>query len=253
MNVTFPKQFVLGRRGRIVSILTALALFSSVRANAETTNTLSAAEMEGRDLVRQLLEQRPSTNFSTTGVLKFKDATGKRLEIPLVFDTVVSDTNWTSRYEAGTNWVTVTHAQGSANEYRCHDEFGAVIFLSGNETMVPFAGSDFWLADLGLEFFHWPQQKVLKKEVRSSRGCAVLESLNPNPATNAYARVLSWIDSEGGAIIQAKAYDVNGKLLKEFYPKNIKKVNGQYQLESMEMDNPQTDSRTWLKFDLKSN
>ena len=227
-------------------------LLFTISSRTETTNALADAETEGRNLVHQLLEQRPAENLSTTGVLKFKDTHGKRLEIPVFFATVVSETNWTSRYEAGTNWVTITHTQNQANEYHSHDANGGDVILSGNETMVSFAGSDFWLADLGLEFFHWPQQKVLKREVRSSRGCAVLESVNPNPTTNAYARVLSWIDSEGGAIIQAEAYDANGKLLKKFYPKKVKKVDGQYQLESMEMDNPQTDSRTWLKFDLNT-
>ena len=48
--------------------------------------------------------------------------------------------------------------------------------------MIPFAGSDFWIADLGLEFFHWPEQKVLKKEFRRNCSCVVLESTNPNPA-----------------------------------------------------------------------
>ena len=86
--------------------------------------------------------------------------------------------------------------------------------------MSPFAGSDFWIADLGLEFFHWPEQKILKKEFRRGRGCMVLESTNPNPSTNGYSRVDSWIDKESGGIVQAKAYDAKGKLLKEFYPKD---------------------------------
>ena len=116
--------------------------------------------------------------------------------------------------------------------------------------MLPFAGSDFWLGDLGLEFFHWPEQKILKKEVKRSRGCSVLESTNPDPSTNGYSRVVSWIDEESGGIVQAFAYDAQGRKLKEFYPKNFEKVNGQYQVQEMEMDNVQTGSRTRLEFDL---
>ena len=123
--------------------------------------------------------------------------------------------------------------------------------LTNNETMFPFCSSDFWIADLGLEFFHWPGQKILKKEVKRSRGCTVLESTNPNPTTNGYSRVVCWIDSETLGIVQAQAYDAQGKLLKEFYPKDIKKVQGQWQVESMEIDNVQTGSRTRLEFDLK--
>jgi hypothetical protein len=118
--------------------------------------------------------------------------------------------------------------------------------------MIPFAGSDFWVCDLGLEFFHWSVQKILKPyEMRRGRSCKVLESNNPNPSPNGYSRVVSWIDNETLGIVQAEAYDAKGKLLKEFYPKDFKKVNGQWGLGEMEMINDQTGSRTWIKFDLK--
>ena len=54
------------------------------------------------------------------------------------------------------------------------------------------------------------------------------------------------------AVVEAKAYDAQNKLLKEFYPKDIKKVNGQWQVGSMKIDNVQTGSRTTLEFDLKA-
>ena len=118
---------------------------------------------------------------------------------------------------------------------------------------TPFANSDFWLCDLGLEFFHWPAQKVLPKSTNLKRGRAytLLESTNPNPATNGYSRVLTWIDQESGGILEAEAYDYHGKLLKDFAPKSFKKVNGQWELSEMEIRNVQTGSRTRLEFDLK--
>ena len=82
--------------------------------------------------------------------------------------------------------------------------------------------------------------------------CKVLESTNLNSPTNGYSRVVSWIDNESLGIVQAKAYDAKGKLLKEFLPKDVKKVNGQWQVGSMEIDNIQTGSRTTLKFDSKA-
>ena len=119
--------------------------------------------------------------------------------------------------------------------------------------MMPFAGSDFRVADLGLEFFHWPEQKVLPNTTNLKRGRAytLLESTNPNSSTNGYSRVLSWIDKETGGILEAEAYDAKGKLLKEFAPKSFKKVNGQWELQEMEIRNVQTGSRTRLEFDLK--
>ena len=116
--------------------------------------------------------------------------------------------------------------------------------------MTSFAGSDFWLADLGLEFFHWPQQKLLKKQFRSNCGCSVLESVNPNPSANGYSRVVTWIDEESLGVVQAEAYNSKNKLLKQFYPKDIKKVNGQWQVQTMDISNVQTRSRTRIEFNL---
>jgi hypothetical protein len=116
--------------------------------------------------------------------------------------------------------------------------------------MVPFANSDFWICDLGLEFFHWPEQKVIKHEERRTRECEVLESTNPDPAAGGYSHVDSWIDDESHGIVHAEAYDAKGKLLKVFDPKSFKKVNGQWELQDMEIRNVQTKSRTWIKFDL---
>jgi len=118
--------------------------------------------------------------------------------------------------------------------------------------MFPFADSDFWIADLGLEFFHWPDQKVLRHEGKRTRACAVLESTNPNPSPGAYSHVDSWIDNETLGLVHAEAYDASGKLLKVFDPKSFKKVNGQWELQDIEIHNVQTKSHTSIKFDLKS-
>ena len=91
----------------------------------------------------------------------------------------------------------------------------------------------------------------MKKEIKRSRGCTVLESTNPNPSTNSYSRVVSWIDNESGGIVQAEAYDSKNKLLKEFAPKSFKKIKGQWELQELEIRNVQTGSRTRLDFDLK--
>ena len=257
-----------------MKILSAVAaiIFFAVRAMAETTNGLSDAEIQGRQLAKQLCEMRPDTNFSQSGILSVRDGTGDILNIPIKFEVFaystewyqVSQTNWLSLYQAfPTNGLNeelqVTHNGNLQNKYFHHAGSGIgripevedqhVVFPGKPDE--PFIHSDFSIGDLGLEFFCWPQQKVLKKEVRRSRGCTVLESTNPNP-TNGYSRVVSWIDDETLGIVHAEAYDANGKLLKEFDPKSFKKVNGQWQLQEMEIRNVQTGSRSRMEFDVKN-
>jgi hypothetical protein len=253
---------------RASGALAAIILFFAVGATSEPTNTLSDAEIQGRQLAQQLLEQRPATNLNQNGILKIRDKQGTATSIFASFETIVTADDWQTIYEAKPTIngvphtrLKIIHKNGKSNRYSLmeDDEHGLVnirplfsINLDGNQTMIPFAKSDFWIADLGLEFFHWPAQKVLPKPTNLVRGreYTLLESTNPNPSTNGYSRVLSWIDKETGGPLQAEAYDANGRLLKEFAPKSFKKVNGQWELQEMEIRNVQTGSRTRLEFDL---
>ena len=252
-------------------VVAAMILLFTAGAMAQTTNAVSATEIEGRALAQKILEQRPAENFTNTGVLQIRDAKDQRTEVPVTCKVVVTSAAWMTIYQA--NWTNrvatffFIRGTGQPDEYFYSTNsviavplLGDIPWLghlfhnnkiSGKELMSPFANSDFWLCDLGLEFFHWPQQRILKKEFHRQCACTVLESANPNPSTNGYSRVVSWIDEESLGIVEAYAYDVNGKELKNFYPKNFEKVNGQYQVQSMIMENRQTRSRTRLEFDLK--
>jgi hypothetical protein len=107
------------------------------------------------------------------------------------------------------------------------------------------------LLDLGLEFFHWPGQVLVTKEMKKGRGCYVLESRPANPTF--YSRVVSWIDQESldngvPGLLMAEAYDSRGKLLKQFEVRQFKKVAGQWQVQEMELRNRQTKGSTRLRF-----
>ena len=232
------------RRGSAAPPLLAGAiLLIAAGAMAETTNGVPDAEIQGRQLAQQLCAARPAESFTNTGILQIRDGKGGRSEIPVRCEVIVAVTNWQSVYEARTTNQVVTlwviHPADRLNEYFYHTNSAEPVpvlgdiptlghlfrstQVSGAELMIPFAGSDFWIADLGLEFFHWPEQKILKKEFRRNCSCAVLESTNPNPTPNGYSRVDSWIDEESGGIVMARAYDAQGRLLKEFYPKERQK------------------------------
>ena len=230
------------------------------------------AVAEARSLVAELLAQKPAENSTNSGVLRIRDANGQEREIAVRFEIFSNGTNWFSAYEAdlvGTRStaslntprrlkLTVIHADNTPNRYELIELGGSAATnaaprrLTGNEAMIPFAGSDFWLADLGLEFFHWPNQRLLRKEIRHSKSCDVLESINPQPGSGGYARVVTWITlDDPHGIVHADAYDARGELLKQFDPTELKKIRGQRQLVEMEMRNRQTGSHTWIRFNLE--
>ncbi len=221
------------------------------------------ARLEGRALANSIISQKPTEGNTLVGKLTIlPSGSSKRSEIPIKFQTLVTATNWQNLYlmhDTARNraaLLTVIHAPPKPNLFVLATIAGTggateeVTQLTGNQAMIPFAGSDFWVIDLGLEFFHWPVQKVVNKEFYRNMSCKVLESVNPNPAPGAYRRVLSWVDIETLGIVKAEAYDANDRLFKTFNPKKFKKVAGRWQLKEMEIRNVRADSKTTIAFDL---
>ena len=229
---------------------------------AEPVKLNPNAEADGQALVTGLLAQTPAQDFTNHGVLFIRPAkgSGPRRSVPVHFKIFATGDDWTSVYEtAPTNGEpcvrlsVIRNALGGI-EYRLAQApnsaglDSAAKALAGAEAMTPFAGSDFWAADLGLEFLRWPTQRLLKKEMKRGQSCDVLESLAPAGQTNGYVRVVSWLDIDTGGVIYAEAFDAHAKLVNEFAPKGITKVQGRWELEEMEIINRQTGSRTRIRF-----
>jgi hypothetical protein len=241
----------------VLGLLTSLFCGSAIaqKQTESSVKTLSPTEgdREAQELIARIRSQRPEQTY-TNAVLKVRDREGGERKIAVQFRVAVTDTNWTTRYDAspspagGPNiWhVSIIHGPNQATSYLSGDSSTMV-----KDENASFASSDFSLADLGLEFLQWPKQRVTKKEMYSSRYCAVLESTNPNPTKGGYARVRSWITTEPPlAPVRAEAYDSAGKRIKVFDVKGVEKVNGHFQVDSVEMRNLQTGSRTVMEFDL---
>jgi hypothetical protein len=221
----------------------------------EQAPSLSPTEgaREAKALVAEMLAARPEENSTNLGVLKIRDPEGNQRATPIKIITVISPKNWQQIYEASSGasamTLTINHTSEKTNQYFLSTSGSAPKLLSSGELMSAFAGSDFWIADLGYEFLRWPKQTVIKNDMRHSRACKVLESINPNPSAGGYTRVLCWITVEKPhAPVHADAYDASGRF-KQFDPKNLEKVNGVYQIESVEMRNSKTGSHTVLEFD----
>jgi hypothetical protein len=226
------------------------------------------AEREARMLVAKLLAQVPDGSATNTGLVRIRDAEGNEREFPVRFEVTLTATNWVNSYEtlpsagaSGGLRLEISHFRDQPNRYDLFSPATAGATntvpeprrLTPAQIMAPFAGSDFWIADLGLEFLHWPQQRLSQKNtVRHTKACHVLESINPAPVAGGYSKVVSWIIIDGPpGIAHADAYDAKGERFKSFDPTSFDRAKGQ--LEEMELRNLKTDSRTLIKYNLDRN
>ena len=245
--IAFIALFMFGVQG----------LFSDIPSSRE--------EREGQELAEELRSAVPEEDVILTGVLKIRSRKqAVTNDIPVIFRMVAGEP-WEVIYETLPTSSTppekliVRHHTDQPNQYLYARAASpgaplpALRELEPAEANIPLAGSDFWLSDLGLEFLHWPIQRRLKGDMRLGRSCHVLESVNP--AGGKVVRVKSYIDRETGGVLIADAYDQNDRPVKEFSlsGSSFKKVNGRWQLEKMEIYNPQDRSTTVLKFDLERN
>lgn len=246
----------------LVCLAVALATAALVPIQGAQADSAAAPEIgnTGKTLAAELRSLRPAENTEFEGVLKIRRRDGKTSGVPVRGKVLAGEDSWRAIYETSfTNdlpaeKLVVIHFSDRPNQYLFERGTGTEPAaepkaMAGDRIWTALAGSDFMLADLGMEFLHWPEQRLLKRnEMRKGRPCHLLESKNPRPAARGYARVLSWVDHESGGILAAEAYDAANKPVKEFSLRSFRKISGRWQLQEMEIRSLQTGSRTRLEF-----
>jgi hypothetical protein len=250
------------RRFAVMEVLVFVYL-TTMGAPAQTP---SPEPLTGPDLARTLCSSMPLQGSHITGAIKVR-LKKQRVEVPVVCDVVCKAGSWESIYQtAPTNLLPVEHLvivhfTNAPNQYFYSSAISSNTLpaprpiAATNAARIPFAGSDFSIADLGLDFLHWPGQKRLGDETHLNQSCYVLESSDDGQPE--IVRVRTCIDQESASqgiagVLIAEAFDRNDQKVKYFSlgTSSFKKVNGQYQLKKMEISNEKTGSTTILNFNL---
>lgn len=241
--------------------LAVMALLLAVVGTA-ASRTPSAIE-EGQTLAAELRAAYPPDRFEVRGQIRIRHEDGRRTSLPFRHEVIPGLSSWQLVYHTMPSPATpaqhlvVRLSPDQPPRYTVSgrlDDAGRElepVILTGDQAMIPFAGSDFWLADLGLDFLHWPEQRIdrsTRLTMRKGRSCKVLESINTRPGAAGYTRVRAWVDNETGAIIIAEAYGPDNRRMKEFEIGGFTRIDGRWELKNMEMRNLRDDTRTVLEF-----
>lgn len=189
------------------------------------------------------------------GTLQTKKRRGRRISQTILLRTRAADNQTHSTFTVSSpngNIVCLTilyNPQQAPRYYFSNNPNQIGRPLSPQEAMSSFAGSNFWPADLGLEFFHWPQQKILPNiriKMRKGVACRVLESRRQPAADFGYSRVRSWISREHLGLVYAEAYNTDGKCIKTFEVSGLQKIDDQWKVSELRIRNEITKSTTKL-------
>lgn len=217
---------------------------------------------EGQALAQEMRHTQLLNHKQISGALKTKGRRGKRSLKTLQLHTSLLADHWQSSFAATdptTQQTTVLQIFRSPTERpryflaQAHQEakVEALDEISAAESMQAFAGTDFWIADLGLEFFYWPKQRLLKEakiKMRKGISCFVLQSEQPAPDAMGYTRVRSWISRDHGGLIYAEAYAPNGTRLKTFEVADVEKIEGEWRIKELRIRDSIARSTTELIF-----
>jgi hypothetical protein len=250
---------------RLAQLGVLLAASTALAESERALESLSSLEPHhaGQLLAGRLRSAVPTENAEFKAVLTTRQRDGYINTVPIQCRIVTGETNWQVIYDAASTDKTpaerllIVRTPGCPNEYwgarasTIGQAPGQPSRLNDEQAAAPLADSDFWLSDLGLDFFHWPGQRLLKTEMRKGRLCYVLESTHRQGTPSGYSRVVSWLDKETGGPLLAEGYDRENKLLKEFSIRSFRKVEGQWQLQEMEIRNLKTKTRTRLEFEFE--
>jgi hypothetical protein len=205
----------------------------------------------GAQMALYMQSLRPTAAINGLGQLRIRPAKGKRKSMAVRFRAFALGATLVNEYLIADGTLTVKQQVGWDTLYEWTGTGKKVERLNEGQAILPFAGSDFWMIDLGLEMLRWPHQSVIERKLRRGELCSVLVSRPAKGVEGGYSKVVSWVDEDSMGIVRAELFDGEGKLLKIFEPKSFKKIEGQWHLKEMEMRNEQANTRTSIVFDLK--
>jgi hypothetical protein len=134
------------------------------------------------------------------------------------------------------------------------------ITKGGTERVTParfddkVRGTDISYEDISLRFLYWSKATVEGEQTMLLRKSWKVRVEPPASADSQYSRVQLWIDKESGGLMQAEAFDQQGRLARRFKVVSGQKIDGAWMLKQMRIEAASAESSkdrtpTYLEID----
>jgi hypothetical protein len=159
---------------------------------------------------------------------------------------------------------------GRTSRYTLYDAFGASLaemtvalgegqtefsFARGDPSQVaplpdlfgPVEGTEISWMELSFSFFWWPEPRIVGTEKVANRWeCQIIEIDCPAEYGGGWSHIRLWVAPAYNAVVRGEAWR-EGKAVKRFEVKSVKKLRQVYMIGDMEVKNLETGARARLK------
>lgn len=223
--------------------LAAVMVLTLVSARAEQAPSDPA--LTANDILRAVREGQAGRHEALNGQLR-NDEDGKIFPFKLIADGSVV------KYQFSGNPPTTVQVRYNQDSSELEESSGGTTDkLSPANFDKKILGTDLTYEDLALRFLYWSRASREGEDSIRTRAAWKLRVNAPTKRTQ-YSSVNVWVDKESGALLQAEAYDWQGKQVKRFEVVSGQKIEGKWYLKQMRIESldPGTDhahSRTYLE------
>jgi outer membrane lipoprotein-sorting protein len=214
------------------------------------------AELSAGDIIAKMLAQDAFgwDDAETTIRMVLTDGTGKKNERVMESlrrkksGQLQSVVRFRSPQDvAGTAFLMLERPKGESEQHIYLPGLKRTRRIVGREREGSFMGSDFTYADFERRDTRESTHKRMADEDISGVKTYLIESTPSNDST--YSKIETWIRQDNFLPLRIRFYDKGGKLLKTFYTKRIRAMEGRNVIMEAQMVNKQTGHSTELLLD----
>lgn len=246
------------RRRRPFLFALSLSLFTLFSASALMLSAQAQAPQTAAQIVDRMLKQDPFgwDDAETTVRMTLVESGGAKRE--RVMDSLRRRKNGkrqsVMRFRApqevaGTAFLMLERDKGESEQHIYLPGLKRTRRIVGREREGSFMGSDFSYSDLENKDTRESTQKRLPDEDVGGVKTYVIESTPTKATASAYSKIETWVRQDNFLPLRIRFYGKDGQLLKTFYTKRIRTMEGRPVVVEAQMVNKKTGHSTELTVD----